>query len=216
MARGTPPAGLPPKRCSRPANQVVPLCHTSDAIVRRALTLCRVSREDIVLDVGCGDGRVCTIAAKEFGAEAHGLDICPSLLEAAAARADAAGVKERCHFHQGDFLSCLEAHPAWERCTVVYWFISITHVCVALQPVYQRAAHRLRLVSYSPFNPHFPCAAIVDMDSPNCISPVDTDMNGVLAMFTDMPLYHPGSLALLSCPAAHSSHEAEVTVFSED
>lgn len=45
--------------------------------VRKMLELAKVSHEDIVVDLGSGDGRIIIIAAKEFGANAIGIEVDP-------------------------------------------------------------------------------------------------------------------------------------------
>jgi SAM-dependent methyltransferase len=49
----------------------VPLPKTT---IRKMLKVARTSKKDIVYDLGCGDGRVLIIAAKEFGAKAVGIE----------------------------------------------------------------------------------------------------------------------------------------------
>lgn len=45
--------------------------------VRRMLQLARVTPDDTVVDLGSGDGRIIIMAAKEFGANAIGIEIDP-------------------------------------------------------------------------------------------------------------------------------------------
>lgn len=45
--------------------------------VRKMLELAKVSREDTVIDLGSGDGRIVIMAAKEFGAAAIGIEVDP-------------------------------------------------------------------------------------------------------------------------------------------
>ena len=45
--------------------------------IRRALQLAELKPEEILYDLGAGDGRVLVIAAKEFGAQAVGIEIGP-------------------------------------------------------------------------------------------------------------------------------------------
>ncbi len=49
-------------------------------------------REDVVYDLGCGDGRIPIAAAKKYGARGVGLDLDPKLIALAQANARAAGV----------------------------------------------------------------------------------------------------------------------------
>jgi len=42
--------------------------------IRKMLKLAKVRKKDIVYDLGCGDGRILVIAAKEFGCNAVGIE----------------------------------------------------------------------------------------------------------------------------------------------
>ncbi|MEM2282469.1 MAG: methyltransferase domain-containing protein [Candidatus Hadarchaeales archaeon] len=53
---------------------------TPPSVARRMLELARVKPGEIVYDLGCGDGRMAILAAKEFGARAIGIEINPILL----------------------------------------------------------------------------------------------------------------------------------------
>ena len=44
-------------------------------IVNAMVTLAGVTRDDVVYDLGCGDGRIVIAAAKEFGARGVGVDL---------------------------------------------------------------------------------------------------------------------------------------------
>jgi SAM-dependent methyltransferase len=82
-------AGLP--RAS-PTQSLAPYIATPDDVVDRMLALAQVTREDVVYDLGCGDGRIPIAAAKKYGARGVGLDLDPKLIALAQANARAAGV----------------------------------------------------------------------------------------------------------------------------
>jgi hypothetical protein len=50
---------------------------TPQPIVDKMLELARVKKDDVVYDLGCGDGRIVVTAAKRYGARAVGFDIDP-------------------------------------------------------------------------------------------------------------------------------------------
>jgi hypothetical protein len=54
-----------------------PYVATPRQTVRRMLELAEVGSQDVVYDLGSGDGRVLWIAAREFGARAVGIEIDP-------------------------------------------------------------------------------------------------------------------------------------------
>jgi ribosomal protein L11 methylase PrmA len=54
---------------------------TPQDIVDKMLELARVGKDDLVYDLGCGDGRIVVTAAKRFGCRAAGFDIDPRRVE---------------------------------------------------------------------------------------------------------------------------------------
>lgn len=58
---------------------------TPQPVVDKMLELAQVRKDDLVYDLGCGDGRIVVTAAKRYGARAVGFDIDPArVLEARA------------------------------------------------------------------------------------------------------------------------------------
>ncbi len=50
---------------------------TPQPVVDRMLEMAEVTKDDIVYDLGCGDGRIVVTAAKKYGVKAIGVDIDP-------------------------------------------------------------------------------------------------------------------------------------------
>lgn len=50
---------------------------TPHDVVDMMLRLAKVTKDDVVYDLGCGDGRIVVAAAKEYGCKATGYDIDP-------------------------------------------------------------------------------------------------------------------------------------------
>lgn len=50
---------------------------TPQEVVEKMLELAKVTKNDVVFDLGCGDGRIVVTAAKQFGCKARGYDIDP-------------------------------------------------------------------------------------------------------------------------------------------
>ena len=80
----------------------VPYIRTPTGIVDTMLSLANVSANDVVYDLGSGDGRIPITAAKKYGARAVGIEIKPELVEKARANARKAGVSDLVEFRQGD------------------------------------------------------------------------------------------------------------------
>ncbi|HVS03993.1 MAG TPA: class I SAM-dependent methyltransferase [Thermoanaerobaculia bacterium] len=81
----------------------VPYVPTPVEVVEVMLRLAEVGRDDVVYDLGCGDGRIVIAAVEEFGAE-HGVcvDLDPERIREAVDNARAAGVEDRITFVEGD------------------------------------------------------------------------------------------------------------------
>ncbi|MCC6915156.1 MAG: methyltransferase domain-containing protein [Rhodospirillaceae bacterium] len=80
-----------------------PYVPTAEPIVKSMLTMGGVGPNDIVYDLGSGDGRLPIAAVKEFGAKKGvGIDLDPVRVTEAKANARKAGVEDRVTFHQGD------------------------------------------------------------------------------------------------------------------
>jgi cyclopropane fatty-acyl-phospholipid synthase-like methyltransferase len=84
---------------------LAPFIATPEDVVDRMLTLARVTPDDVVYDLGCGDGRIPIAAAKKYGARGVGLDIDPTLILQARAGAKAAGVDRLVDFRVEDVLT---------------------------------------------------------------------------------------------------------------
>jgi tRNA G37 N-methylase Trm5 len=50
---------------------------TPQEVVEKMLEMVKVTKDDIVYDLGCGDGRIPVTAAKKYGCKAWGFDIDP-------------------------------------------------------------------------------------------------------------------------------------------
>ena len=80
-----------------------PFVATPAPVVKAMLTLGQVGPNDIVYDLGSGDGRLPIAAVKDFGAKKGvGVDLDPVRVAEARANAKDAGVDDRVFFHQGD------------------------------------------------------------------------------------------------------------------
>lgn len=74
---------------------------TPHHVVAEMLKLARVTANDVVYDLGCGDGRI-VIAAAKLGARGVCVDIDPQRIRESRANAERAGVTERMRFLEQD------------------------------------------------------------------------------------------------------------------
>jgi SAM-dependent methyltransferase len=96
----TAPADRPPART--PDIHFVP---TRQAIVDAMLRLAHVGRDDVVYDLGSGDGRIVIIAAEKYGARGVGIELVPQLVEMSRDLAREAEVADRVRFVEGDLFA---------------------------------------------------------------------------------------------------------------
>lgn len=80
----------------------VPYVPTPGAIVDRMLAIANVNKNDILYDLGSGDGRIVITAAQKYGTRGVGIDINPRRIEEANANAQKAGVTKLVEFRQQD------------------------------------------------------------------------------------------------------------------
>lgn len=80
----------------------VPYVPTPPVVVEEMLRLSEVTRDDFVVDLGSGDGRVVIAAAKKFGARGVGVDLDPDRILESVYNASEAGVADRVAFHLQD------------------------------------------------------------------------------------------------------------------
>jgi 2-polyprenyl-3-methyl-5-hydroxy-6-metoxy-1,4-benzoquinol methylase len=90
----------------------VPYEPTPPEVVRAMLQLAAVRPDDVVYDLGCGDGRIVIEAAK-LGARGVGVDLDPQRIREARANARATGVADAVEFRVGDLFAATSARPPW-------------------------------------------------------------------------------------------------------
>ena len=88
--------------CGRIPGRDVRYEPTPMPVVRALLELADVGPQDLVLDLGSGDGRIPITAATAFGARGVGIEIDPALVTQARAKAREAGVEDKVEFRLGD------------------------------------------------------------------------------------------------------------------
>ena len=75
---------------------------TPQVIVDKMLKIAKVGKDDILYDLGSGDGRIPITAAKKFGTRGIGIDINPKLVKTANENAKKSGVSDKVKFLQED------------------------------------------------------------------------------------------------------------------
>jgi SAM-dependent methyltransferase len=80
----------------------VPYVPTHEKVVAEMLKVANVGKNDVLYDLGCGDGRIPITAAKRFGTRGVGVDIDPARVTEARENAVKAGVTDKVKFLQQD------------------------------------------------------------------------------------------------------------------
>ncbi|WP_141733281.1 class I SAM-dependent methyltransferase [Oligoflexus tunisiensis] len=80
----------------------VPYVPTPQPVVDAMLKLGEVDKNDVVYDLGSGDGRIPITAVQKYGARAVGVDINPVRIQEANENARKAGVTDKVRFVQED------------------------------------------------------------------------------------------------------------------
>lgn len=84
--------------------QLAPFVTTPMPVVNAMLNLAGVTKDDLVYDLGSGDGRIVITAAKEYGARAVGFEIDPELVEESRINIQKARVDHLAEIRQEDFV----------------------------------------------------------------------------------------------------------------
>jgi SAM-dependent methyltransferase len=99
-------------------------------IAVQGLTWASIGPNDLVYELGCGDGRVAIVAA-QLGSRVVCIEIDPGLATAAAAAVKAAGLEDRVDVLQEDFFN-IDLSPA----TVIFMFL-LPSVNERLRPIFE-------------------------------------------------------------------------------
>ena len=78
---------------------------TWEPVVYEMLALAGVTRDDIVYDLGSGDGRIVVLAAQKYGARGVGIELDPKLVAISRQVAGVAQVADRVTFIEGDIFT---------------------------------------------------------------------------------------------------------------
>lgn len=80
----------------------VPYVPTTGEVVEAMLAMAEVGKDDVLYDLGCGDGRIVNTAAKIYGTRGVGIDLDPQRIKECLENAKKMGVEERVQFFLTD------------------------------------------------------------------------------------------------------------------
>jgi len=122
---------------------LVPYVPTPLDIVRKMLDLAKVGPDDVVYDLGSGDGRVVIMAAQKFGAQAVGVELNSDLYKQSADRIKQLGLEPRAKILNENMFDVNIRHA-----TVVTLYL-LTSVNEALRPTLEKQLRSgARIVSH--------------------------------------------------------------------
>ena len=78
---------------------------TSYPIVEKMLDMAGVTSQDVVYDLGCGDGRIVIMAAKHRGSRGVGIDLDPERIHESVKNAEREGVADKVVFYEKDLFA---------------------------------------------------------------------------------------------------------------
>lgn len=97
-------------------------------IVEVILELAKINSQDIIYDLGSGDGRILITAVKQYGIRGVGIDIDPTRVEEARLKALKNGVSEQLKFYRQDLFVSNFADA-----TVIFIYL-LPHLNLRLRP----------------------------------------------------------------------------------
>ena len=142
----------------------VPYVPTPQDIVEKMLELAKVTSDDVVYDLGSGDGRIVITAAQKYGAHAVGVEINPDLYRQSSDRIKESGLSDRAHIVCEDMFNV-----SLSRATVVTLYL-LTSFNEKLRPQLERQLHSgARIVCHDFHIPGWEPEKVVDVTSKNGI-----------------------------------------------
>ncbi|MGH8618306.1 MAG: SAM-dependent methyltransferase [Burkholderiales bacterium] len=96
---------LPVRPAGAQATVDVPFVPTPPNVIDAMLQIADVKRDDYLIDLGCGDGRIVLAAARKFGTRGFGIDLDPVNIGNARREAERLGLTARATFAAGDLFN---------------------------------------------------------------------------------------------------------------
>jgi len=98
---------------------------TDEKVIEKMFEMAKMTKNDVVFDLGCGDGRICAMACKQFGCSAVGIDLNPDRIKECMETIKKYGVEEfvdpkfMLEYRLGNALNV----PDFNRATVVMLYM---------------------------------------------------------------------------------------------
>ncbi len=116
---------------------------TTNELLAIMLQTAKVTSNDLVYDLGSGDGRIAIAAAKNFGARAVGIEFNPEMAKLAQRNVDRSGVSDRVKIINGDIFV-----EDFSKATVVTMYL-LPELNIALRPTILKMKPGTRVTSHA-------------------------------------------------------------------
>lgn len=120
----------------------IPFVPSPMIVVERMLQLAEIKKDDLLYDLGSGDGRIVIQAAKQYGTRGIGIDMNPELVEKARANAEKEGVSHLVEFRAADGLTVDISKATVVTLYMFKWFNN------QMRPKLQRLKPGARIVAH--------------------------------------------------------------------
>lgn len=121
----------------------VPYVPTPQTVVNKMLELAELKPDDVLLDLGSGDGRIPITAAKTYGVTATGVDLNPVRVTEARKNAERERVTDKVTFKEQDLFQ-----TNLREADVITMYL-LTSVNMKLRPELMKLSPGTRIVSHS-------------------------------------------------------------------
>ena len=116
---------------------------TTNELLAIMLKTAKVNSKDLVYDLGSGDGRIAIAAAKDFGAQAVGIEFNPAMAELAQRNVNRSGLGDRVKIINGDIFV-----EDFSKATVVTMYL-LPELNIALRPTILKMKPGTRVTSHA-------------------------------------------------------------------
>jgi SAM-dependent methyltransferase len=124
------------------SQESIPFVPSPMLVVERMLKLAEIKKDDVIYDMGSGDGRILIEAAKQYGARGVGVDLNATLVEQARRDAAEQGVSHLVEFRAADGLTVDISEATVVTLYMFKWFNN------QLRPKLQRLKPGARIVAH--------------------------------------------------------------------
>ena len=116
---------------------------TPTVVIEGMFALLQVTPQDVIYDLGCGDGRILIAAAQQFGAQGVGIDVDGDRIQEATTNAKTAGVSDLVTFHHQNLYE-----SDFSAATILILYL-LTHLNLKLKPqLFRQLKPGTRVVSH--------------------------------------------------------------------